>query len=302
MRIVLPSLLLMVVLGFTQCNPFEARGPIPSYVAVDTLRFVTVNSNATGFQGSNSHNFTDVWVFINGRALGMYQLPAIIPILSETGQFRLGLAAGIRVNGMFNRREAYPFTQIWEKNIFVEPGTLVSIHDILDGDMPTIEYGEQVRFFIRDFEDPNSRLEKITPSDTSMNIVPNTWGLPYLQTGVAEVYLTPDKPRALLKTPNETRLPAGGRIFLEIDYNTTIEFTVNILTSFLSGPPNRRFVMGALPSARDGVRRWNKIYVDLSDPIGQVGAGIRHEIYIEAENTTGEDQVLYFDNIKIVHF
>jgi hypothetical protein len=304
MRILLSkiSFLALSILIISGCNPLERRGPIASYVQVDSIGLETFNIPDGDNQGSNSHNFSDIWAFVNGQALGMYEFPATVPVINQNGSFRFGFVPGIRVNGITGTRAPYPFMEIFEEEIFVEQGQTVNLVEYLGGVKPKVRYQQNTRFFLRDFEDPNNRLESITPSDTDMVIVDNTWGIDYLENKVAAVHLTPTKPRMYIKTPNDTRLPAGNQIFLEVDYNTTINVTVNVVARLASGEEIRRFVAGMRPTNRDGVRRWNKIYFDLSETVGFLGVAIRHEVYFEAFNNTETDQTLYFDNVKIVHF
>jgi len=295
-------LLLLLVTSLAACNPFERTGPEAIYIQVEALELETFNNSELGNQGANSSNFPDAWIYVNGRNMGMYEMPTNAPLIYN-GPFRLGISAGIRVNGISNTRAEYPFMQIWEKEITnLEPGSTINITELLNGENPKVRYQEGVQFFIRDFEDPNNRLELITPGDTAMVIVDNTFNLSYLQNKVAAVYLTPEKPRMYLATPNDSRLPAGGRIFLELDYNTPLDITINLISLFANGQQQSEFVSGVRPTFKNGERVWNKVYIDLSDIVGRYGTAIRHSIFFEAANFTTEEQVIFLDNVKIIHF
>ena len=65
-------------------------------------------------------NITDAWVTMDGINLGVFELPAQIPILDE-GEHNFRISPGIKENGMSATRMIYPFYEIHEssENIFL---------------------------------------------------------------------------------------------------------------------------------------------------------------------------------------
>ena len=94
------------MLLFSGCDKEEQ---IPSYIYISEFVLYTKNTNF----GSNSHDFVDAWVYANNKLIGVFELPATIPIL-ESGSKQLTIIAGIRKNGLYYEREAYPFLKPYD--------------------------------------------------------------------------------------------------------------------------------------------------------------------------------------------
>src|SRR5438067_12211826 len=101
MKFILPCMAIML---FTSCEIINPSEDIPSYLHVESFSVTTNNET----QGSNSSKITDVWVTVDGKALGTYELPATLPVLA-TGSHDVILSPGILINGIAATRTAYPF-------------------------------------------------------------------------------------------------------------------------------------------------------------------------------------------------
>ncbi|HEY0262319.1 MAG TPA: hypothetical protein VGB95_04790, partial [Chitinophagales bacterium] len=77
---------------------------IPVYIQIDSMSVQTNQST----QGSASSKITDAWLYVNGEQIGVFELPAKIPVL-KSGDLRVSISAGIKDNGIANTRAAYPF-------------------------------------------------------------------------------------------------------------------------------------------------------------------------------------------------
>jgi len=92
-----------LLLIFPSCSLLEQNEPIPSYLYVNEFSLKTFVN-----QGSSSQKITDVWLFNDTEFLGMFPLPAKIPLLSY-GEQNLTIQAGIKENGIGATPENYPF-------------------------------------------------------------------------------------------------------------------------------------------------------------------------------------------------
>jgi len=93
----------LLILIFPSCSLLEQNEPIPSYLYVSEFRLKTFVN-----QGSSSQKITDVWLFNDTEFLGMFPLPAKIPLLLY-GEQNLTIQAGIKENGIGATPENYPF-------------------------------------------------------------------------------------------------------------------------------------------------------------------------------------------------
>ena len=66
----------LMLLTFSSCSFLDQNEPTPSYLYISEFRLKTqVN------QGSTSERITDIWLFNDTEFLGMFPLPAKIPLL-----------------------------------------------------------------------------------------------------------------------------------------------------------------------------------------------------------------------------
>ena len=129
--------LLASTVFWSSCSTTELN---PAYVYVPEVK-VNTNSN----EGVNTHKVTTVWAFVGNQPLGVFELPALIPVLKE-GQEELVLQAGINNNGVSADRVIYPFYNEVRFTIDFQPLETDTI-------IPTFEYSDGANFaFISDFD------------------------------------------------------------------------------------------------------------------------------------------------------
>ena len=98
---------LLCLIYYSSCSVLNQEEPVPSYVNIESIKLKT-----TPNQGSASHKITDVWVFNDTEFLGMFPLPAKIPLLLY-GEQNLTLQAGIKENGIGSTQKNYPFYYLY---------------------------------------------------------------------------------------------------------------------------------------------------------------------------------------------
>ena len=95
----------MVAAGLWGCSLIATDQDIPTYLVVPDIQF-----EPTELQGTASTNITDLWVYSATDVVGVFPLPAVVPLLQEDVQGgAVTLLAGIRENGLSDRRSPYPF-------------------------------------------------------------------------------------------------------------------------------------------------------------------------------------------------
>src|SRR5689334_9342546 len=97
----------LIVITVSSCNLINPDEQAPGYIAIDTFTF---DPNPTiGETGpSVSTKIKDVWVYIDNKFQGAYELPAKFPVL-ETGSRKIIVSPGIFLNGIAGTRSPYPF-------------------------------------------------------------------------------------------------------------------------------------------------------------------------------------------------
>lgn len=130
------------MLFFTSCNKYKGGQSIPSYVYVDSM-YVTTDAFTQGYPTAN---ILDVWVTVDGKTIGAFELPARIPILKK-GNHKVEFTPGIMMNQVSGYRVYYPFYKPVIKEIDLVEDSIIRVGTL------TTEYVSSIKFDINeDFE------------------------------------------------------------------------------------------------------------------------------------------------------
>jgi hypothetical protein len=275
---------LLILLVVTGC----AKGDkVPSFLVIPEVTVTT-----TPLQGAPTSRITDAWVSVNDELLGVWELPARIPVLYE-GDVVVRVDAAIKRNGMFDDRLRYPFFNAYTTNT-----TLTKFEDTTID--PVVTYSEQANFWIEAFEEPGTLLNTTPASDTTLlRFTPIEHPDIVLDNRPCGGFVLDEDHRYIRLYTDEDFEVFGGPVFLELDYRTNIQFTIGVLYVFNGAPRVDPFVYVAPTIRPDGNTYWNKIYVDLS-PVFNTGISQR-DIYIEGNLPDGTPLAqVFIDNIKLV--
>ncbi|MGB0509555.1 MAG: hypothetical protein ACPGGB_01435 [Flavobacteriales bacterium] len=280
----------LLLLGLWGCSVIGEDQDIPRYLVVPDVTFTPDE-----LQGTASVNITDLWVYSATDVVGVFPLPAVVPLLPgdmENGSVRL--LAGIRENGLSDRRAPYPFYTAFEQEAFPEPG----FRDTLQ---PGVELVEDVRLIrVEDFETSNvfgSMIggQGLIRVDAAGQVFEGEEsGRIEVQTGAEAVRVR--------TVEQEYDLENGAPAFLEMDYRCDQPFAVGLF-GFRDGQEWQQPAM-VLTATDDGLDPvWNKIYIDLAPLVTAQGVADHFEVYfecfLEAGRATGTVGV---DNIRILTY
>lgn len=277
---------------FSSCDKEEK---IPAYLYIEDIS-LDVKSDRS--QGSDAHDIVDAWVYVNNQLVGVFELPATIPVLEE-GVQKVTIVGGIKKNGLSNDRVVYPFYTSYD----IEMELIPSHTDTL---IPVIEYHNATQFvWLDDFEDQTISLEKSgSLSTVDTLILSNDPQHVYGYNGSSEMYSI----QGVLDTGFQIfefssaqlfDLPRGGDdVYLEFNFKSDVELIAGIY------PINSTNVVGVpivnyFPSSD-----WKKAYVSLTADINTAEfQGIDFRIFFGAVKSN-EDSIanVYLDNIKLIHF
>ncbi len=276
----------VAVLLLSACRKFEGDQTVPAYLRIDSIGLQTTYFDF----GSNTHNITDAWVYVNDQLIGVFELPATFPVLAR-GKNKLEIRPGIKLNGISATRVPYPFYKPHTINDFnfVED-SIISIN-------PVVTYHEYVLMpWVEDFDQISIGLERTGRSDTG--IFKTTEGA--LQSEFSshsgKVQLTGNARKFELATTEKYSFPKGQPVFLEIDYKCEKPFGVGLIVEELG---TITFAPLLFVNPTDV---WNKIYINLGPNISIRNDNALFKVYFDGalgENDT--EASYYFDNIKLVH-
>lgn len=287
-----------LVLLFPSCDKEEVT---PSYIHISKI---TLEVDGSGEQGSNAHDILDAWVYVNSDLIGVFELPATIPIL-KGGKQQLTIVAGIKKNGLNYVRTAYPFYQSFNKEIELIPSQVDTVS-------PVVRYRDNIKFaWLEDFEDETISLES-SGSNTSIDSMTIT----SLPSEVFEYDGSKNKYSGKVTLPLDFQifensslehldLPRSGQeIFLELNFKCNTEFVVGIYP--LTGTSIEGVPLVNLFSTQDtsGTMQWKKIYISLKEDVNSPQhRNAKFKVFFHAQtNSKDNTSTLLFDNIKLIHF
>lgn len=250
------------------------------------------NSELSTLEGELTHNFTEAWVFVDDKIVGVFEVPFRIPII-KTGNANIKLYPAIKNNGISATKKIYPFVVPYEINaVFVDNGEV-----IID---PVTHYKSNCLFDIFDFESPSTGFDDDPNSLVTMGIASDPliakWG------NYGQISLTSTDSMYVGYTHDYKNYYQGQEVYLEMDYyNTNALITGVLATSSSAGTVNNQNIQ-LNPQDPSSVK-WKKIYIDLKEIISNSpsGAQFRQSFQALLDNGDSNGEII-FDNIKIVHF
>lgn len=276
----------------TGCYKFEGDQTIPAYIRIDTVLIDTYYPK----EGSNSANITDVWVYLNDNIVGIYELPAIFPVLAE-GEQKLDIRPGIKINGISSTRIPYPFYQpILFSDFNFIPDSTITIENPV-----STYYSNLVFAWMEDFEGSSISLEENPASDTVIQQTepkdnPEAFLSEYSQySGV--IYLTEERPIFSAATYSSYDMPKqGSPVALEMNYKTNNYLNVGLLV--IESNSYVKIPLIILNHSED----WNKIYINLGPNLSLHPQASGFRVYFEAGlDNDKASSTIYLDNLKVIH-
>jgi hypothetical protein len=279
------------------CDREALEADIPAYVHIDALELRT-NYVA---DGSASHKITTIWVEVNGKTIGAFELPATFPVI-EKGPVSIRIDAGINENGMSATRTLYPFYTPFETTIDLQSLDTVTVTDD-QGQTPFVEYRSfSTVEVLEDFDGVGLKMEISPKSDTLLYRTNDStaifqWGSePNDFSGVAQLS---DRDMLFeIRTEDElTNLPLGAPVFLELNYKCDLALVAGMYVNSASQGEIQAATARINPS-----EEWNKIYINLYSEVNGYPNVLGYRVFLGAINFEGRGpKTLYLDNIKLLY-
>jgi len=269
------------------CKVIDPEELVPAYIYIKDIK---VNTQLN--QGSSSDKITDAWIYVNGNNIGIYEIPAKIPIHSE-GNYELEIFAGIKNSSLIpSLRMKYPFFTSFKKSMIFEKNKIDTL-------TPEVEYENDAQIWVEDFEDPGIKFTSDSTSDTTLNITHLTAEV-FEGNGSGKIIFEPHYLRFSAKT-NEVSFNSfpkyGDPIMMELNYKGNAPITIGIYRqNTTTSTPIKEPYYTLNPSIN-----WNKTYLNLMTIITQFPNSKGFDIYIEVKQNTNSNAEVFLDNIKVIY-
>ena len=286
-------LLLLTILIITGCDIINPEEDIPAYLYIPEFNLNTDIVN----EGSAAHKITEAHLFVGGQKIGIFALPATVPVLYE-GEQEVQIFPGIRENGLSDITDVYPFYERYITTVTLEP-------TVVDTLRPVTTYTDNVNFVLG----PQEGFEDITLSfGTDLDDNPDN-GIEistldvFEGTGSGLIRLREGEEQVEVGSNLLTDIPpAGTATYLEMNYKTEVVFIVGILGYDSRGVAvYAEFEKGVNPKDT-----WNKIYFNFTPEMTAIRnfspavVEYRFAIFTNLIDSDLEQADIFLDNIKLV--
>lgn len=289
-------LLATFILSNSSCEKFDGEQTVPAYISIDTFY---LQNNPEIQEGKLTHDFTDVWVYVDDQIIGAFELPAIVPVL-QNGYHKLSLYPGIKYNTMSGTRGPH---------IYIEPYIIDEYYFAIDtiatfnSPKPNVEYYTNTNFaLIEEFESISGTFIETSNSDTTIALYPqdqsnfdrfgNNSGAGYLTQDYSVFEITSyeeDSPGFVF--------PVGVPVLFEMEYNTNNTIIVGVFIRE-GGYITQHSIL--VLNSTDEV--WKKAYVNLTPTVSKNPSADAFNVFIRADKESSvEVAKILLDNFKLIH-
>jgi hypothetical protein len=287
MRYFLIALLPILFFINYSCN-IDSKANIPTYIYIDTIG-IKINKY---IEGAATHKITDLWVYSDGKAVGVFNIKQLIPILAtDYSHPKIQIFAGIRTNGSKSEVETYYLLD----DILIEK-------ELISGEIDTLsamfQYEEETKFvFNEDFENGNI-FAKDLDNDKKTKIINSTSDI------VSGKYcgrIDLNEENSIIDVTSlqeyyDLPIDKGNKVYLELDYKNNVEFYIGLIGKEVNGSSHKVDIIYL-----NKKEKWNKIYINLTTTILNSSLN-SYKIYFRAKhNTENETSTIQLDNIKLLY-
>lgn len=284
--------ILLTAFLVNSCSLFDRNEELPAFLTISEF-----DLEVGPFQGSSSSNITEVMVSIDGNTLGLFELPATIPVLAN-GTKEVLFSAIIKQNGVSADRVSYPLYRSFTTEVKFTPLDTALI-------VPTTTYFEGLEFWTEEFtssidfeesEASEGRLILVSEELAFDDPTPGISGNP----SSAFIELESEENYFFAETEESFELPFGQPVFVELDYASNHPFTLGARASVQTAEAIDDLVI-ILPSSQTE-QVWKKIYINVTNFVAENSGATEFEIYVKLNRSDSyPDPEVYLDNVKVIY-
>lgn len=291
---------LFIVLFISCSKDWEAQKPV--YLIVPEI---LLNTDYVS-EGTSNSKITTVWIYANGQAVGVFELPCVAPAILKEGDNQITMYAGINLNGISASRAIYEgfegmkFTLNYSPSGKAEADTIV-----IESANRVTSYTSRVTVnLVETFDGAGLNFEKTSKSDTNLRktnlsdpdnyVNPQNPSEPNGRAGI--LYTTKSKDLAEVVSVKALQLPGGGaNVYLEMNYKCNVPFIVGVFAD-VAGTTIQQPTLYITPKGE-----WNKIYVNLVSEVSSQSNASGFKIYFRVDHDDNLDTgMVFLDNLKLV--
>lgn len=265
------------------CNLINPEEEIPTYVRVDSFQYQATPT----FPVSGSHKINSVFVYDENSLLGVWELPALIPVLAKDANKRLTLLPGVDYNGIRSQQTAYPYYRADTLTVTPQPGQVIAV-------TPTTGYVTNAQLLWSENFELSNKMSVRMSGDTG--IIPVT-GAELVFEGARSggIFLTGEGQSSENISTDGFPIDYRQETFLELNYKNSVPVQIGILTTpYSTGEAYYEYLIGLKPT-----ENWNKIYVSLRNFAGNF-QGAQYRIILRARDENGAAGYALFDNLQVI--
>lgn len=294
-RSLIVCIFVVMVAGQMGCNVVDQDEKIPSYLHIDSM---TVQLPEDSDKKSVSHDIVDVWVRAGNDFIGVFELPATIPVL-KTGEQSITLRAGIKNNGISNTRGQYPFYLPVDTTLSLEAKETDSL-----GTVKT-EYAKNLDYLWEEsFEDSDDLTIKNSNEANVQYQITRQSSEVFEGNASMKVEFKDQSQKQLFeiqksKAVSSKDLSLTASTYLEIDFKTNIEVKMGLIAippaaSDIAARKRSKLILNETDD-------WQKIYINLKSNLQDYPPDYNFRFFFGAVKDNDGPATFYLDNVKLIH-
>lgn len=272
---------------FTSCTFSDKETYEPAYLLLEDPQ-ISVRTD----EGAPVNGIQDAWIIVDGKLIGVFPLPAKVPIITTGAEMQIQINAGVKENADRNISVEYPFYSPLLTSLTLEPGKSYSIplnYQYKDETYFDFTEGFETSLHLLTYDlDGNTETRlSITNEDA---VFGNKSGLVKLSKDNDDAEFTTE---SFISNANNKR----GAVYLEFDYKSEEVIYVGTQVN-TQGSEILQYKVLLLPS-----ETWKRAYINLTDEISSPNVVDYRPVFrVLYENKENEFSKTYIDNVKLVHF
>lgn len=287
------ALAFLFALIFQSCKDKDPMEGVPAYIRVDEAIVDIIDPS----QGTSVHNISDCWLYVDGKTIGVFEIPFEVPVL-VTGNVRIEIEPGIKTSGMDADRDVYTMLTNYYIDTLLTPDCTMKL-------TPHYSYRRGVDFvLVESFDEIGTKFEAADSSNYSFTMTQDG----ALEGSSMKVEIPKDDYSGYFecRTTDVLSISDNGSTFIELSYKCNDAFNFGmfgVVETATSVSGVRENIMTFYPT--DG--KWKRIYIDLNYAITNSSSNcgqfqpfftaVRNESISPAEQNTE----IFIDNIKLLH-
>jgi hypothetical protein len=282
------TLLFCILVLFNSCDFINPDERDPAFIFIDTFEVTT-----TPGQGTNRNGISELWVYANADIIGVFDVPAQIPLIGNGNQ-QITIFAGIKNNGIGTTRIRYPF--------FATFDTVLNLQGLNEYHLtPRFTYNQGALIDnSRNFETGNTFVSG-SNNNGSIDLIDDSQ---IAADGNRCIRATVNNPGYLQFIDNtDLTMESGNTVFLEMDYSCNNTFGIGVY-ALQAGNSAKIPILYLTPTTPDAgsTPAWNKVYVDFGAIAIQYPNADYYRIYFESSANESATPTIFLDNLKIVNW